>query len=291
MAATVEQNAERVKQATASSRAGALATCGQPLAMSSSLFFLRARLALLALPLLALPVRAENVFVDSFDDGDPSLADSQPGFWTVLRQDGNNDSTVTEAGGSLRLRAATWPNTYVALVSQALEDFGFFTRPVTVTLEDITLDAKGIEPGEARFKLSLSSKPERAERAEDVISLRVRPGLLLLGYRVDGFDLGSGPETLSGKKGNSVLVQELSAMPKRISLTLGPAQTPGSVRFDISADGNGVSVNRSGVFPLSLAEWGRSDSAAISIDARRDSTTAKAGTHTELSVGKITVTR
>ncbi len=264
---------------------------GTPLAMPSSLSLLRARLSLLALPLLAPLARAETVFVDSFDDGDPALADSQPGFWTVLRPDGNNDSTITEAGGTLRLRASTWPNTYVALVSQALEDFGFFTRPITVTIEDIALEAKGIEPGDARFKLSLSSTPDRAERAEDVISLRVRPGLLLLGYRVDGFDLGSAPETLSGKKVNSVLVQELPAVPKRISLTLGPAQTPGFVRFDLSAEGNGVSINRSGAFPLSLAEWGRSDSAAISIDARRDNTAARAGTHTELSLGKITVAR
>lgn len=247
--------------------------------------------ALLAMLSLLSFARAENVFVDTFDDGDPAFADSQPGFWTVIRQDGNLDSTATESGGVLRLRAATWPNTYVALVSQPLEDFGFFTRPITVTLEDIALEAKGIADGEARFKLSLSSKPERAERAEDVISLRIRPGLLLLGYRVDGFDLGAAPETLSGSKSNSVLVQELSAMPSRLSLTLGPAQKPDHIRYDISAEGNGVSIRRSGVIPLSLAEWGRSDSAALSIDTRRDSTAAKAGTHAELTLGGITVSR
>lgn len=252
---------------------------------------LRPASALLALALPLLPARAENVFVDAFDDGDPALADSQPGFWTVLRQDGNLDSSATEAGGLVRLRAATWPNSFVALVSQPLEDFGFFTRPVTITVEDIALEAKGIASGEARFKLSLSSKPERAEKAEDVISLRLRPGLLLLGYRKDGFDLGTAPETLSGDKSNSVLVQELPATPARLSLTLGPAQKPDHVRYEITAEGNGVSMTRSGVFPLGLAEWGRSDSASISIDARRDSNAAKAGTHTELSLGKLTVTR
>lgn len=251
----------------------------------------RTSAALLALTLPFLSARAENVFVDSFDDGDPALADSQPGFWTVLRQDGNLDSSVIESSGNLRLRAATWPNTYIGLVSQPLEDFGFFTRPVTITVEDLVLEPKGIAPGEARFKLSLASKPERAEKAEDVISLRLRPGLLLLGYRKDGFDLGAGPETLSGDKSNSVLVQELPATPARITLTLGPAQKPDHVRYEISAEGNGVSLTRSGVFPLSLAEWGRSDSAAISIDARRDATSAKAGTQTEVSLGKVTVTR
>lgn len=246
---------------------------------------------MLALTLAASGARAENVFVDNFDDGDPALADSQPGFWTVLRQEGNLDSSATESAGALHLSAATWPNTYVGLVSQPLEDFGFFTRPVTVTLEDIALEAKGIAPGEARFKISISSKPERAEKADDVISLRLRPGLLLLGYRKDGFDLGTAPETLSGDKTNSVLVQELPANPTRLSLTLGPAQKPGNVRYEVSAEGNGVSVTRSGVFPLSLAEWGRSDSAAISLDARRDATSAKAGTQTEFTLGKLTVTR
>ena len=252
---------------------------------------LRTNVAFLALALPFLSARAENVFVDSFDDGDPGLADSQPGFWTVVRQDGNLDSVANEADGALRLRAATWPNSYVSIVSQALEDFGFFTRSVTVAIENIALDAKGIPPAESRFKLSLASTPDRAEKAEDVISLRVRPGLLLLGYRVDGFDLGAAPENLSGKRANAVLVQELTAMPDRISLTLGPAQTAGFVRYEISAEGNGVSINRAGTFALTLAEWGRSDSAALSIDARRDSTSAKAGTHTELSLGKITVTR
>lgn len=247
--------------------------------------------AFLALALPLLSARAENVFLDSFDDGDPALADSQPGFWTILRQDGNLDSSATEVDGALRLRAATWPNSFVSIVSQSLEDFGFFTRPVTVTIEDIALDAKGIAPAEARFKLSLASSADRAEKAEDVISLRVRPGLLLLGYRADGFDIGAAPENLSGKKANSVLVQELPAMPSRISLTLGPAQTPGFIRYEISAEGKGVSVNRSGTLALTLSEWGKSDSAALSIDARRDSTSAKAGTHTELSLGKITVTR
>lgn len=236
-------------------------------------------------------VRAEPVFMDRFEDGDPRLADSQPGFWTLLQPDGNLDSAISEAGGVLKLRAATWPNTYVGVVSPALEDFGFFSRPVTITLEGLALEAKGIEPGEARFKISLSSKAERAERAEDVISLRVRPGLLLLGYRLDGFELGAAPETLAGRKGNSVLVQELSAMPSRITLTLGPAQTAGNIRYDIAAEGDGVSVRRSGTLAVSLSDWGGADAVAIGLDARRDNTTARAGTYAELTVRKITVSR
>lgn len=248
-------------------------------------------LAALSLACVAPAARAANVFLDRFDDGDPRLADSQPGFWTLFQPDANLDSSITEAGGALRLRAATWPNTYVGVASPVLEDFGFFTRPVTITLEGLALEVAGIEPGEARFKLTLASKTERAERAEDAISLRVRPGLLLLGYRVDGFELGASPETLSGRKGNSVLVQELSAMPSRITLTLGPAQTAGNVRYDIAVEGEGLSVRRSGTLAVGLADWGGTDAASLGIDARRDATVARAGTYSELTVRKITVAR
>lgn len=246
-------------------------------------------LAALCLALPAAP--AATVFLDRFDDGDPRLADSRPDFWTVLQPDANLDSSVTEHEGALRLRAATWANTYVGLVSPALEDFGFFARPVTVALEGLSLEAKGIDPGEARFKFSLSAQSERAERAEDVISLRLRPGLLLLGYRLNGFELGAAPETLSGRRANSVLVQELSALPSRITLTLGPAQTPGHVRYDLAAEGEGVSVRRSGTLAVSLADWGGADAAALAIDTRRDSTTAGAGTYAELTVRRVTVSR
>lgn len=234
---------------------------------------------------------AQPVFSDSFEDGDPRLADSQPEFWSIVQQDGNLDSHATEQGGVLRLRAATWANSHIALISQPLEDFGFFTKTVTVTLEGIALEAKGIAANEARFELSVAATPDRSEKAADVISLRLRPGLLLFGYRVDGFDLGSGPETLAGQHVNSIILQEIPAMPTKLSLTLGPAQRPGHVRFEIAAEGNGVSVLRTGVLALSLANWGNNDSASISIQARRDSGAAGAGTYTELSVGKITVSR
>jgi hypothetical protein len=248
--------------------------------------------ALSALFLAFVPsVRAENVFVDRFDDGDPLLADSRPGFWTLLQPEANLDSSVTESDGALRLRAATWANTYAGVVSPALEDFGFFTRPVTITLDGLALEAKGIEPGEARFKLSFSAKSERAERAEDVISLRLRPGLLLLGYRLDGFELGSAPETLSGRRANSVLVQEINGLPSRLTLTLGPAQTPGHVRYDLVAEGEGVSVRRSGTLAVSLADWGGIDAAALGIDTRRDSTSTRAGTYAELTARRVTVSR
>src|SRR5688572_12989522 len=85
---------------------------------------------------------AEAAFIDPFDDGDVRAADAQPYFWSVVQSDGNRDSEAAEEKGRLRLRAATQAHTYLGLVSPTLETFGFFQRPVTVTLDDIALEAK-----------------------------------------------------------------------------------------------------------------------------------------------------
>ena len=249
--------------------------------------------ALLALAGLALSIRAsaETVFVDPFDDGDVRAADAQPYFWSVVQQGDNRDSEAAEENGRLRLRAASWAHAHLGVVSPTLETFGFFQRPVTVTLDDIALEAKGIQAGEARFKLSFVSNQKRAEEADDAISLRIRPGLILLGYRIDGFDTPTSPENLSGDRVNSVVFHEIAGTPSRLSLTLGPGQRAGSVRYEIRAEGNGVSFTRSGTLALTLAQWGGADAASLVIDTRRDNSAAQAGTHTEFSVGQITVAR
>ncbi len=234
---------------------------------------------------------ADPVFVDSFDDGDVRHSDQLKHFWSVNRIENNHDSSAFERNGRLHLVAASWANTYIGVVGPTMESFGFFKKPVTVALDEIQLAAVGIDAGEARFKVSFTSIPERAEQANDAISLRIRPGLLLLGYRIDGFNTSASPENLSGDRPNSVLVQELSATPTRLTLTLGPADRPGMIRYTVTADGNGVSVNRTGVFPLTQSQWGNLDAASLVLDARRDNGTTTPGTQTEFSVGRITVTR
>ncbi|MFH1498499.1 MAG: hypothetical protein ABII82_11820 [Verrucomicrobiota bacterium] len=247
--------------------------------------------ALTALLPLPAALTAETVLVDNFADGNVRSADTMPNFWDITLPAGNPDSQAVENRGALNLRAATWPHTYAGLVSLAMDDFGFFKRPLTVTLEDITLEAKGIPDGDARFKISLTSTQDRAEKADDAISIRIRKGLLLLGYRVDGFDANTSPENLSGQRANSVLVQELDGTPAKLSLTLGPSQNPGVIRYEIRAEGNGINLTRSGLIPLTLEQWGGLDAASLVIDARRDNPAAQAGTHTDFSVGRITVTR
>jgi hypothetical protein len=235
--------------------------------------------------------RAEPVFTDAFDGATLEEADGCARFWTLLLPDDNRDSYARKTGGLLHLRAATKINTYASLVSPTLKDFGFFARPLTITLDDITLKADGIPESDARFKLSLTSTEERAEKAPDAISLRIRRGLLLFGYRIDGFEPATSPENLSGVSANSVVAQPLAGLPSRISLTLGPAPSAGFIRYEIHAEGNGVSFSHSGTFPLTRAQWGDLDSASLVLDARRDNKTEQPDSAAELTLGKITVTR
>lgn len=252
--------------------------------------FTASRLLLPALALLA-PLHAETVFTDTFSDGDPVKADARGRFWTVHKPEANPHSGALEANGSLVLTAADWANTYVSLASPVREDFGFFARPITVTLDDLALKAAGIPANDARCKLSFVSTPERAEKANDAVSLRLRDGLILLGYRIDGFGPDNSPENLSGQQAGSLVAEPLSGIPSKLSLTLGPSSTPGLIRFEIHAEGNGVSFSRAGSFPLTREQWGRLDASAVVVDVRRDHPAELSGTQAELAVGQLTVTR
>jgi hypothetical protein len=235
--------------------------------------------------------RSETVFADSFDDGDVRYADSMRDYWAIFQPDHGQGSGAWEDKGRLHLEAMSWPYMWVSMASPVMENFGFFSRPVTVTLDDIQLRAQGISPSLARFKLSLASTRGPAERASNVISLRVRPGLLLLGYRTEGFMMDAPPETLAGQKINSVLPITLKDTPTKLSLTLGPSNRDGHIRYEIVVVDDGLPITRSGTIPLTIAQWGNVDSSAIIIDARRDSENSQAGSGTHFSAGQITVTR
>jgi hypothetical protein len=236
-------------------------------------------------------VHAGPVFSDPFDGTDVQKSGTVAKFWSVLLPGDNSSSFATKSKGNLVLHAANWANTYVSLASPVTGDFGFFTHPVTFALDDITLAAGGIPATDARFKLSLAATSERAEKAANAISLRIRSGLLLFGYRLNGFAPDNSPENLSGLRANSLVAEPLSGTPSKLSLTLGPADTAGFIRFEIRAEGNGIAFTRSGTFPLTREQWGGTDAAALVIDSRRDHPTELSDTFTELTVGQLTVTR
>ena len=236
-------------------------------------------------------VSAEVIFSDTFEGSDIRHAGTVPNFWTVTQSPDSSKSGASKEKGRLLLLAANRPYAYVSLASPKMEKFGFFSHPLTITLDEIQLEAKGIPEGEARFKVSVASAQTTAEQAEDVISLRIRSGLLLMGYRIDGFNLSSPPETLAGEHVNSVAVIPLKGVPKKVSLTLGPSPRDGFVKYEIIVLDDGIPVSRSGSIPLTIVQWGGNDEASLIIDARRDSDSSLPGTQTEFSLGQITVAR
>ncbi len=235
-------------------------------------------------------VRAETVFTDTFDGRDVTTAGSRTRFWTPVLPENNPDSEVRKEDGRLILRAGNWAHTYAAVVSPTESVFGFFTKPVTFTLTDLVLEADGIPLSDARFKLSVASSAERAEKAGDAISLRIRSGLLLFGYRINHFEEGNSPENLSGLTPKSLVAEPIEGLPTTLSLTLGPASIPGFIRFEIRAEGPGIAFSRVGTFALTPEQWG-GNAASVIIDVRRDHGNAQPGTYAELSVGQLTVTR
>lgn len=234
---------------------------------------------------------ADSAFSNTFEKSDPRIADGVLNFWTVQQYpDVQNAEAFTE-NSRLNLVAANQPFARVSLVSPTMEKFGFFARPVTVTLYNVQLEAKGVPDNEARFKISLTSSPVTAEQAQVVISLRVRAGLLLFGYRTEGFSMKDPPETLSGKQTKSVAAIPVKGVPTKVSLTLGPSSREGFVRYEIFALSDGAPVTGSGSLPLTISQWGGTDAASLVVDVRRDSQTSIYGSHAKLSVEEITVTR
>lgn len=234
---------------------------------------------------------ADSVFTNTFEKSDPRIADGVLNFWTLQQYPDVQNTEVFTENNRLNLVAANQPFARVSLVSPTMEKFGFFARPITVTLYNIQLEAKGVPENEARFKLSLASSPVTAEQAQVVISLRVRPGLLLFGYRTEGFSMKEPPETLSGKQTKSVAAIPVKGVPTKIALTLGPSSREGFVRYEIYALSDGIPVTGSGNIPLTKTQWGGSDAASLIVDVRRDSQTDIYGSHAKLSVEEITVTR
>lgn len=241
--------------------------------------------------LLSVAQGAEPVLLEKFEGATMRSIGLPPDYWAVQHLPEGHLNTAQQGRGRLQIFAEDRAYAHVSLSSPKTRQFGFFFKPLTITLDDIQLRAEGIPEGEARFKLSLAASRTTAELAPSVICLRVRSGLLLMGYRVDGFNLASPPETLAGDRVNSVAVMPLKGVPTQVSLTLGPSTRDGLVRYEITARDDGELVTRSGNLALSLSQWGDADESSIIIDVRRDSATAQPGTHAEFSTGQIMVTR
>jgi hypothetical protein len=234
---------------------------------------------------------ADSDFSNTFEKSDVRIADSVPNFWTVLQfPDVQNAEAFTE-NGRLNLVAANQPFARLSMVSPAIKKFGFFAKPVTVTLHNVKLEAKGMPENEARFKVSLASSPVAAEQAPTVISMRIRSGLLLLGYRIEGFNMKDPVETLSGQKANPVAAIPLKGVPTKVSLTLGPSARDGFIRYEVSALVDGLPVNGAGSIPLTMKQWGGSDTSSLIVDVRRDNATSSYGSEAKLSIEEITATR
>ncbi len=235
---------------------------------------------------------AQLLVRDNFDNGIVTDVSTMRNFWHVSVLDGNTASSADEFSGKLSLRAVDWSNSSVSLTSSVLMDMGFFERPITITLEGIDLQADGIKPEEARLRLSLTPTGGRVVEAADAISLRYRPGVLLLGCRINGAGRKLPVESLSGVAAPSIMYAPLpEGKLEQLSLTIGPGDTPGMLRYQVVAKGDNIDFEQRGTFNMSLAQWGGVNGASLTVEVRRDAPASVNGTAAILNLKSLTVTR
>lgn len=245
-------------------------------------------LAFLApLSLLAAP---EVIIDDTFDDGDPTGHASAPGLWRLQTITGDNG--VFENSGALTLFATSQAYTFAGLNTALDTRLNFFARPLTIAVEDMVLDSKGIPDNEAVFRVSLNSTELRQNMSPQSLSVRFMPGAAMLGFKTGPIDKLAA-EDVTGTRRGSVCFLRFDGSATGFRLSLDPHAQPGSITYTLTVftNGNQPSITRSGVMDLRAVDWAASDgSSALVLEARRNHAAAKPDTYMSATIGRLTVT-
>lgn len=244
-------------------------------------------LALLApLSLLAAP---EIVLEDSFDNGGPTGSASAPGLWRLQTITGDNG--VFENGGALTLFATTQAYTFAGLNTALDPRLNFFARPLTITVEDLALESKGIPENEAVFRLSLNSTELRQNMSPQSLSIRFVPGAAMLGFKTGPVDKLAAEDVRGTERGAACLVR-FDGRATGFSLNLDPRKEPGAIVYTlvIRATGPEPVITRTGVLALRAADWNADGRSALVLEARRNHRASIPETYMSASIGRIVVT-
>lgn len=226
---------------------------------------------------------------DSFDDGNPTGHAAAPGLWKLQTITGDNG--VFENGGALTLFATSQAYTFAGLNTALDERLNFFARPITITVEDMVLDAKGIPDNEAVFRVSLNSSELRQNMSPQSLSIRFVPGAAMLGYKTGPVDKLAA-EDVTGTQRGAVCFIRFDGRATGFRLALDPLANPGSIGYTLTVltDGSQRSITRSGTMGLRAADWDGDGRSALVLEARRNHGVAKTDTYMSATLGRLTVT-
>lgn len=251
---------------------------------------MKSRLHPLALltPILACAA-PQTIIDDTFDDGDPTGHATAPGLWRLQTITGDNG--VFENSGNLTLFATTKSYTFAGLNTALDERLNFFVRPLTITVEDLVLESKGIPNNEAVFRLSLNSTELRQNMSPQSLSIRFSPGSALMGYKTGPVEKLAA-EDVSGTTRGSVFHETFDGNVTWFRIQLDPQARPGFITYTVTLRTNGSrgTITRSGEMDLRSVDWNADGRSAIVMEARRNTATVAADTYMSASIGRLTVT-
>lgn len=250
---------------------------------------LRVLTAALLAGLCTLTAGASIVVDDRFDNGDPTGSPEYPGFWKLQAITGDNG--VFENAGYLTLFAVKNPYTFAGLNTQLDDRLDFFTRAVTITVDDVLLEHKGIPDNEAVFRVSINSTELRQNMSPQSVSIRFVPGLALFGYKTNHVDLMAA-EDLMGITPGSAIFERFDGQLLGFSLTLDPYVEPGVIMATLILRTNGrqTNITRTARLNLSATDWSSGGKSSLHIEARRNHATLAEDSYMSASVGRVTIT-
>lgn len=241
---------------------------------------------LLALGSLTAFAAPQTVIEDGFDDGGPT---GTAAIWKIQTITGDNG--VFENGGNLTLFATTQSYTFAGLNTALDERLNFFVRPLTLTIEDMVLESKGIPANEAVFRVSLNSTELRQNMSPQSLSIRFVPGAAMLGFKTGPIDKLAAEDVAGSQRGAACFVR-FDGKPVGFRLSLDPHASPGHIRYSLTihTDGSQPLITRSGLLDLRAADWNADGRSALVLEARRNTAASAPDTYMSATLGRLTVT-
>ena len=203
----------------------------------------------------------------------------------------NGDNGVFENGGALTLFATTQPFTFAGLNTALDPRLNFFVRPLTITVEEMLLEAKGIPDHEAVFRLSLNSSEKRQNMSPQSLSIRFVPGAFMMGFKTGPVDKLAAEDVRGAERGAACFAR-FDGRAIAFRLSLDPHATPGSITYTLTVRTNGPEpvITRRGTLDLRASDWSGDGRSALVMEARRNHGENLPDTYMSATLGRITVT-
>ncbi len=206
------------------------------------------------------------------------------GYWDSLHV---GDGLASVADSRLTLRASNTAYASATLGSPVLPMYNFFKRGFAILLDGFSQTSEGLQSQETQFRLCINSTSNRSFGSEDSLVLRVSPGNIRLGYKIDQTgvhgEMRSGIATTNG----SLLDLNISGAVQSIRLSLEPGAGESMIFFQLQLDGDFGRIVRRGSFTAAITDWGTDGDSALVLESRRDS--AGIGGFAEASIANIHV--